>query len=827
MENKMKCHKGAKENIFHFQTKYNELHDMPHIFETSVAPRYNRSLAEHIKHTEDGANKSKSKTKTTTPQGDKAKGPTHTGLEANKKTDRTPNKPPVVTIPDEKGSKNTTKKSRGRLSQNVQKPSVQKESTVQDGLTKSTQKGNHVRGSKVNNKSIKSNVQSPKGSGSTVINVSKDGVKSVDSSAALSPPKKLNANNKKDAMPNSPNKKVSSSSEVNKKGEKTTNSSKGSPPKKLNANNKKDAMPNSPNKKVSSSSEVNKKGEKTTNSSKGSPPDALKAKNKPANHSSGKVEASKLQDYSKEDDATAQKLNELLYNQKDNKRPEHSSMQVTRNQLNDKEEVNKPNNYPFKNTPPSGLVVGKRLCQAGDLRLKNKLSSGLTGSQENTELQAYPLKNVPRSDLENKPRDSKSIVLKNIPSDEQQENEKNAPNESAPFPSNKGEYDINVLTGEFDNKKYVTKVYHLKKGKFYKENLDGIIHGVNDKLTLEIQDFESYGTAENPFKSELPELKEYNESSNMSKDYQLKNEQPDLKKYDESNISNEGQQVNNPNNLKEYNESHLAGGNQLKHDAPTGLKEFEKPDETRDYGLKGHTDSEIGESELKEPKNNNQSSSQGTKGNINAQSDGTVSTLAKPNDTNTQGKKYGISGNIPPDVDSIKKTLETVVCALKENEAGDLVEYIETHTTKHYELKTDVKDGIKQYDEKLENASYGFREKLPVKEVKEYDVVEREFKKPIKVKKKEKIKPIKHYSYTYNGLSPKSRSKNYGLLDLFSFTFNILMDRNVYLVKKEHMSLYKLGKKAMRGQLTHELMHEYVTHCVKQKNEGKKSKKIA
>ncbi|ANQ10371.1 Erythrocyte membrane protein 3 [Plasmodium coatneyi] len=799
----MKCHKGARENIFHLHdkilvtffliwtlicshpTKYSELYDIPHNSETSLAPRYNRSLAENIGDTQGGTNKLRSRNGTPPTKGNKPRGTPPSGLQANKKTDLTQNKPPVGNTADKKKIDKRTKRPTGQSLQNVQKPPAEKGNTMKNGLTECKLKGDHTGGPKANNKSTKSTVQSMKGSAPTGLKVTNEGVQSVGSPAVLPPPSKLNTNKKKCTVPNSPKRKVPSSSKVSKKGEKATNSQKGSPSAVLKATNK----------------------------------------DEPESRSSGKVKTFESGDNVKNDNLPTQKLNELLINQKDNKTPKHTSVQEGRNQLNENEKKRKPKKHPFKNAPPSGLVAGKRMSEPSNSKLKNKPHSGLLGNQKDTESPSFPLKNIPKGDLKNipkgdlknKPKESTNNVLKNIPAGEQKGNEKNDPTKSIRFPGNEGEFDLNIHSGEVDNKKYVTKVYTLKRGKYFNENLDGIIHGVNDKLTLELQQLETCGRRVQPLQNKPPALKEYSES-NISKDYQLKNEQPDLKKYGESNISKDYQLKNKQPDLKAYNESHLTEENGLAHRAPTGLKEFEKSDETRDYGLKGYTDSEI-----KEPKIDDQSSSQGNEENINVQSDETVSTVAKLDNANKPVKNAGIIGNIPTDVDRIERTLETVFCVLKEDDEGELGEYIEIHSKKCYKLDANVKDGVKEYDEKLEDASYGFREKLPVTKVQEYDVVERVFDKPIKVKK-ENIKPIEHYTYTYSGSKPGSPQKNYGLLDFFSFTFNVLSDRDVYLVKKENMSLYKLGKEAMKGKLTQELMHEYVTHCVKPKVKKEKVK---
>ncbi|SCO69090.1 erythrocyte membrane protein 3, putative [Plasmodium vivax] len=717
----------------------------------------------------------------------------------NKKADVTRDNPPVGTTPPELKINKRTKRSTGHLLQDVQKPPLRKGNTIKNGSTNSTLKGDHMGGLKVNNKSIRSTVQPLTGSSPTGLKVSNDEVRSVDSPAKLAPPSKLNVSKKEKTMQNSLKRAIPSGLKVSKKGEQTTNS----PEKALRE-------------------KVNKKGEQTTNSPKETPTDALKAK--PANHSSGKAKSPESEDNAKNDELPAQQLSELPANQKDNKTTESTPMQVSRNQLNEKKKREKPKNYPFKNAPPSGIVGSKRMNQSSDYKLKNKPPSGLVGNQKDTESKTYPLKNIPKSDLTDKQKESPNNVLKNIPAGEQKENEKNVIKESITFQKNKREYEVNLREWEGDNKKYETKVYKLKRGKHFNDNEDGVIYGINDKLTLELQEFETYNKPLYPFKRKLPELKEYNES-NISKDYQLKNRPPELKKYNESNVSKDYQLQNKPHDLKAYNESNLAKENQLTHSAPTGLKEFEKPDETRDYGLKGHTDSELNEPkmkepEIKEPKIDDQSSNEATEGNVNALPGETVTTVARVNNANKQGNNFGISGNIPSDVERIERTVQTVFCALKENDTGEVEEYIETHETKRYKLKADVKDGVKEYDEKFEKASYGFREKLPVTEVKEYDVVERIYEKPIK-DKKEKIKPLEYYTYTYDESKPRPPPKNYGLLDFFPFPLHLL-DRHVYLVAKEHSSLYELGKKAIKGQLTQEMIDEYLANCEKQRlKEGK------
>ncbi|GAB68225.1 erythrocyte membrane protein 3 [Plasmodium cynomolgi strain B] len=716
----------------------------------------------------------------------------------NKKSDVTRDKPPVGTAPHELKINKRSKRS------------TEKENTIKNGLTEYTLKGDHMEGLKVNNKSIRSSVQSLIGASPTGLKVSNEEVQSVDGPAELAPPSKLNVNEK----------------------EKT--------------------VPNSLKMKIPGALTFNKKGEHATNSPKEPPADALEASNKdePANHSSEKAKTFESEDNAKNNDLPVQKLSELLPNQKDNKTPGHTSMQVARDQLNGEKKIDKPNNDPFKNAPPSGLMGSKRTYQLRDLKWKNKPSNGLVGNQTDTKSQTCPLKNISKSDSSDNQKESLKDVLKNIPARKQNGNEKDPIKEFMSMQKNKLEVDVNVRELERDNQKCVEKVYEIKRDKRFKDNQSAVIRALNDQIFLQLQESEKSEKSDKPyypFDRKIPDLKEYNES-NISKDYQLKNKQPDIKEYKESNISKDYQLQNKSHNLNAYNEGHLAKENQLTHSAPAGLKEFETPDETRDYGLKGYTDSELKESELKEselkeselkeselmeselkesiikePQIDDQSSNQTTEENINALPDETVSIVAKENNANTQGNVFGMLRNIPSDIDQIERIVHTVFRGLKENNAGDIEEYIETHETKRYKLEADVKDGIKEYDLKFEKAGYGYREKLPVTEVQEYDVVERIYDKPIRVEK-EKIKPIEHYTYTYGESQPKPPPKNYGLLDFFSFTWHLLSDRNVYLVEKDNLSLYKLGKKAMKGQLTDELIHEYLANCTKQKLKEEKVK---
>ncbi|EUD69563.1 hypothetical protein C922_00427 [Plasmodium inui San Antonio 1] len=281
--------------------------------------------------------------------------------------------------------------------------------------------------------------------------------------------------------------------------------------------------------------------------------------------------------------------------------------------------------------------------------------------------------------------------------------------------------------------RHQTKIYKLKWGSHIIDNEDGIIYGVNDPLTLELKDFEKYEKSLYPFKRKLPDLKEYNQS-NISQDYQLKKKPPDLKEYNESNVSKDCPLENKTHNLEEYNESHLAKENILTHNS-----ELKEP--------------ELKESKIKEPKIDAESSSHAMEENINALPDDTVSTAEKGNNAVTEGNNFGISGNIPSDVDQIERTVETVISAFKEDDIGDIEEYIETHEKKQLEVGP----------------------------------------------------------------------KNYGLLDFFSFPLHHLLGRNVYLLEKERSSLYELGKKATKGQLTQELINKYLANC---EEEGLKEENV-
>ncbi|KJP86717.1 hypothetical protein AK88_03629 [Plasmodium fragile] len=857
----MNCHKGAKENTVHLHvkilvicllvwtwiscnlTRYREHYDMPHNFGKSVASRYDRSLAENIGNTQLGNNKLKTQNGSPTTAGKNLKGTRHTELQVNKKSDVTRDKSRDANTPDDLNIKKRTKRPKDHSLQNAKKPSVEQKKTIKNGLSQCTLKGDNMRGPGINKKPTRSTVKSAKGSAPSGLKVNNKQDSSVDGPAEGPSPRKLNDNKMGNKMSNSMKNGAPSKSTVksvkgsapsglkvnNKQDSSVDGPAEGPSPRKLNDNKMGKKMSNSMKNGASSSSEVSKKGGKITSSPKDSPTKALKANNKekPEKHPSGKVNTSELKDNTKNDHVPGPKPSELLSKRKDSKAPENTSVQVSQKKLKQKPKTYKSKYYPLKNVPPSGVVGSKRMKESGDIKLKNKSPTGLVGQQKDTKSPNYPLKNIPKSDLTQEQKGLKSNMLKCTPSDVQEWKEQNLKITPIIFPDEKGEYDVNIRSGEEENKRFITKVYNLKRKKRPNNNNYEYMHGVNDPLTLELQEFEQYDKPLYPFKEKLPDLKEYKESS-ISSDYGLRNKPPELKKHPEGNISKE-QLQNKSHNLEAYKESHLAQENGLTNNAPAGLKEYETPDETRDYGLKGYADSQSKVSELKkpnieEPKIDDQSSSHATEQKVNDPSEQTLTTVANGNNSNAQVINCGISRKIPTDVDQIERTVETVVCALKENDKGNIDEYIETHTTRRYKLKADVIDGVKQYDEKFEKAAYGFREKLPVTEVQEYDVVERIFKKPVKVKEDE-IKPIERYTYILNGKKPRPPRKNYGLLDLCSFTFHVIFDRNVYLVNKEHLSLFNMGKKAIQGQLTQELMNEYIVNCVKQKTDGKESEK--